>query len=58
MVREAIGANILHVIFVHGNSNPADILSKSWGYHKVKEMMKELLFWEGDTMGLLEDDES
>jgi hypothetical protein len=44
-----------HVLlsFVHhipGAINPADILSKAWGYTpQVKVMLKALLFWEVDT---------
>ena len=54
------GANILsanmsdrifQVYFIHipGAINPADILSKHWGYTQVKTMLKAILFWEGDT---------
>jgi hypothetical protein len=48
-VREAIAANILHFIHIPGAANPADILSKAWGYQQVKSMLKAILFWEGDT---------
>ena len=33
----------------YGAINPADILSKHWGYTQVKTMLKAILFWEGDT---------
>ena len=32
--------------------NPADILSKAWGYQQVWIMLKALLFWEGDTIDI------
>jgi hypothetical protein len=49
-VREAIAAGILYFIHLPGALNPADILSKAWGYQQVWVMLKALLFWEGDTM--------
>ena len=49
-VREAIAARILHFVFIPGSINPADILSKAWGYQAVWSMLKPLLFWEGDTL--------
>ena len=48
-VREAIAAGVLHFIHIPGAINPADILSKHWGYTQVKTMLKAILFWEGDT---------
>jgi hypothetical protein len=44
-VREAIAAKILGFYFLSGDDNPADILSKHWGYTQVKERLKSLLFW-------------
>jgi hypothetical protein len=37
--------------------NAADILSKHWGYQQVWPMLKPLMFWEGDTATLIEDEE-
>jgi hypothetical protein len=51
-VREAIAAGILYFIHLPGALNPADILSKAWGYQQVWVMLKALLFWEGDTMDI------
>ena len=48
-VREAIAAGVLYFIHIPGAINPADILSKHWGYTQVKTMLKAMLFWEGDT---------
>jgi hypothetical protein len=48
-VREAIAAHILGFYFLPGDDNPADILSKHWGYTQIKERLKSLLFWRGDT---------
>ena len=50
--REAIVAGLLNFIFIPGSINPADILSKAWGYQAVWPMLKALLFWEGNTMSI------
>ena len=54
-----LGKQLLQKIvnFVHIDSkiNPADMLSKHWGYQKVWPMLKPLLFYEGDTMGMLDE---
>jgi hypothetical protein len=36
-VREAIAASILGFYFLPGDDNPAEILSKQWGYTQVKD---------------------
>ena len=41
-------------ILLGGDINPADILSKHWGYQQVWPMLQALLFWQGDTMELYE----
>ena len=51
-VREAIAAGVLRFHFINGKNNPADILSKHWGYQQVKVFLKALLFWEGDTLNV------
>jgi hypothetical protein len=48
-VREAIAAGMIYFIHIPGAINPADILSKAWGYQQIKTMLKAILFWEGDT---------
>lgn len=52
-VREGIAAGIAKFHHVKSNSNPADILSKHWGYTQVWPLLQPLLFWEGDTMDLI-----
>jgi len=51
-VRETIAAGILWFVHIPGDSNPADILSKHWGYQQVWQLLQPLLFWQGDTMGI------
>jgi hypothetical protein len=43
------------VRFYHlpGEWNPADILSKHWGYFQIWEKLQAVLFWRGDTADLL-----
>ena len=38
---------------INGSANPADILSKHWGYQQIWPMMKPLLFWSGNTAELM-----
>ena len=48
-VREAIAAKILRFIHIRGTENPADILSKAWGYQQIWQLLRPLLFWQGAT---------
>jgi hypothetical protein len=49
-VREAVAAGFVHITHIPGNINPADILSKHWGYSDIWQILKPLLFFQGDTM--------
>ena len=51
-VREVIASKILAFIYIPGQINPADILSKHWGYQQVKDTIKALLFHKGNTLEL------
>ena len=51
-VRQAIAAGVVNFLWMEGSSNPADILSKHWGYQSVWPQLKPLLFWKGDTMDI------
>ena len=55
-VREVIAAGLLNFSHIPGECNPADILSKHWGYSNVWPMLKPLLFYEGDTSNIFEED--
>jgi hypothetical protein len=48
-VREAIASKILYFFHIPGEHNPADILSKHWGYQQVSSQLKAMLFVGGDT---------
>ena len=52
-VREAVAAGVLSFNWINGKFNPADILSKHWGYQMVWDLLQPILFWEGDTMEIL-----
>ena len=44
------------VKFYHipGEINPADVLSKHWGYQQIWKQLQPLLFWQGDTRELFD----
>jgi len=46
--REAIAAGVTCFHHIVGTTNPADILSKHWGHLSIWEMLRPLLFWQGD----------
>ena len=46
-VREAIASKMVQFHHIPGAINPADILSKYWGYSQVWDVLKPVLFWEG-----------
>jgi hypothetical protein len=48
-VREAVASGMIGFYFIPGELNPADILSKHWGYAQIWPQLKALLFWKGDT---------
>ena len=52
-VREAIASKVVQFYHIPGIINPADILSKHWGYAQIWDVLKPILFWEGDTSELL-----
>jgi hypothetical protein len=54
-VREAIASGIVGFFYLPGDINPADIISKHWGYSQIRERLKSLLFWNGDTADIIVD---
>ncbi|CAJ1940628.1 unnamed protein product [Cylindrotheca closterium] len=49
-VKEAVASNMLSFLHIDGVKNPADILSKHWGYQHIwSQLRTTLLFWVGDT---------
>jgi hypothetical protein len=57
-VRESIAAKTLRFIHIPGAINPADMLSKHWGYQQTWTQLQALLFWQGDTTDLLVEEKS
>ena len=51
-VREAVASDMLDFHHIPGENNPADILSKHWGFQQVWPLLKAVLFWQGDTSGI------
>ena len=52
----SIAAKTLRFVHIPGAINPADMLSKHWGYSQTWTQLQALLFWEGDTSDLLKDE--
>jgi hypothetical protein len=48
-VREAIAGAFIGFYHIDGDQNPADVLSKHWGYRQIWQLLQPLLFWKGDT---------
>ena len=57
-VREAIASGIIEMHHIPGDTNPADILSKHWGYQQVWPMLQATMFWHGDTADLFAEGEN
>ena len=55
--REAVASDAIDFQFIPGTINPADILSKHWGYQQVWPMLQAILFWVGNTSDLLVKDD-
>jgi hypothetical protein len=56
-VREAIAAKIIDFYHIDSPANPADVLSKHWGYQQVWQLLQPILYWQGDTIDLVNLDE-
>jgi hypothetical protein len=52
-VRETIAAGIMRFLWIPSADNPADILSKHWGYQQVGSLLQSLLFRPGPDPGNL-----
>jgi hypothetical protein len=55
-VQEAVASKYVMIFHLPGKYNPADILSKHWAYASVWRTMNALLFSQGDTWDLLDDE--
>ena len=53
--REAVASGMIELHHIPSEKNPADILSKHWGYQQVWPNLQAILFWRGDTAMLLLD---
>jgi hypothetical protein len=49
-----MAANVMAYHHINGALNPADILSKHCGYQQVWSLLQPFMFWQGDTMKLME----
>ena len=53
-VRHAIASGVIRYHHIPGESNPADMMSKLWGYAQTWKHLRALLFWKGDTINIPE----
>ena len=51
-VRQAVASGVIKFFHIPGDENPADILSKHWGYSQIWDVLQPILFWSGDTFDL------
>ena len=54
--REVIAGKIIKFEHIPKKFNPTDILSKHWGYQKVKDVLKTLLLYSRDTQKLFNEE--
>jgi hypothetical protein len=55
-VCKAIASGYIVLTHLPGKFNPADILSKHWGYQTIWPILKPILFFHGDAADLIQDD--
>jgi len=56
-VRETIAMDIVRFIHLSGEYNPADMLSKHWGFRQTWPQLRPLMFHHGDTITILDEQE-
>ena len=52
--REAVASKMVEFHHLSGEQNPADVLSKHWGHSQVYPLLRPLLFYQGNTLDLIE----
>jgi hypothetical protein len=57
-VRESIAAGTIAYYHIRSEFNVADMLSKHWGFQTTWPLLRPLMFWQGDTIRLFEDQDS
>ena len=55
-VMETIATGIISHSFILGSLNPDDIMKHYWSRDKVKCTLKPLMFWQGNTAELFEEE--
>jgi hypothetical protein len=55
-IQEAVASKYVTIFHLPGKYNSANILSKHWAYASVRQTMNALLFAQGDTWDLLDDE--
>jgi hypothetical protein len=55
-VREAMASRFMKMFHLPGKCNPAHIMSKHWGYRQNWSMLQAILFYQGNTIDLVNED--
>jgi hypothetical protein len=53
-----IAAKILGYYWIDGKANPADIVSKHWGYQQIWHLLQAVLFYSGNTNDLVSSEQN
>jgi hypothetical protein len=54
-VHKAVALKTVAMYHLYGEYNPADILSKHWGYQQIWHLLQLLMFYQGNTAELFDD---
>ena len=55
--REAVASKMVAFHHIGGDQNPSDILSKHWGHSQVYPLLRPILFYKGNTLNLIQEEE-
>jgi hypothetical protein len=53
--RESIASKMVAYHHISGSMNPSDILSKHWGHSQIYPLLRPLMFYQGDTIDLVDE---
>jgi hypothetical protein len=53
--RESIASKMVAYHHISGSMNPSDLLSKHWGHSQIYPLLRPLMFYQGDTIDLVDE---
>ena len=54
---ESVASGMVAFHHISGDIDPADVLSKHWGHSQVYPLLRPLLFYRGNPLDLLQEEE-